>query len=449
MHWLQTAFRSLTHRNYRLYFAGQSTSLVGTWMQQVATAWLVYEQTGSPAWLGWIGFVGQAPALLVSPLAGPLIDASDRRRLVLWTQGLSLCQALVLTLLTFRREITVWHLTGLNLFLGLINALDIPARQALLADLVGTGADLANAVALNSSAFNLARLIGPVLAGLLLAHGGPGVCFLANALSYAAVLFALWQMELPLLARVAPQCSVWQELRAGWEYTWGQASLRGVLLVVGLVSMAGTAHSTLLPILADRLPGGGAPVLGLLTAASGVGALLAAAWLTCHSQPAALETYLLTTPLLFGVGAFFLPWAGTLWGLALLLALMGFALVLQSAAGNILLQVRTEEAMRGRVMSLFTAAVTGAAPWGGLLVGLLAAHLGTSSALCLVGLLCVLAPGLLWLPGCRLAAPAPETAARPSSLQLVRVLLPRRPWARRSRPARPENASRSSVRRTG
>jgi MFS family permease len=379
------AFRALAHRNYRLYFVGQGTSLVGTWMQQVAAAWLVFQLTDSPAWLGIVVFAGQAPALVVSPLAGAVIDRSDRRWLVLLTQALSLVQASVLAALTLSGSVTVWQVIALSLFLGIVNALDIPARQALLADLVGSGDDLANAIALNSSAFNSARLIGPALAGLLLAQTSAGVCFLVNALSYVAVLAALLAMRLPQRALPADAGPLWSGIREGLAYTWNQPALRAVLLLVGLISTAGTAVSTLLPALAKELPGGGASAFGLLTAASGVGALLAAGYLACRRGLSGLTTCLAAAPVLFGLGTAALSFAGTLGTSALLLALTGFALVLLSASGNTLLQSQADEDKRGRVMSLYTAAVTGAAPLGGLFAGQLADSIGVACTLSLAG----------------------------------------------------------------
>jgi MFS family permease len=403
----QAALRALAHRNYRLYFAGQGTSLVGTWMQQVAAAWLVYQLTGSADWLGLVAFAGQAPALVVSPLAGAIIDRADRRLLVLLTQTLSLLQASVLAVLTLTDTITVWHLVALSLFLGIVNALDIPARQALLAELVGTGEDLAGAIALNSSAYNSARLVGPALAGLLLAQTSAGFCFLVNAVSYVAVLAALLALRLPRRAGPIAAGPLFSGVREGLVYLWGQSTLRAVLFLVALLSTAGMASATLLPVLAAELPGGGASAFGLLTAASAVGALLAAGYLACRRGLSGLISCLAAAPVCFGLGTLALSFVGSLGMAILLLALTGFALVLLSASGNTVLQTLVEEDKRGRVMSLYTAAVTGAAPLGGLLAGFLADHIGLAPTLRLTGLAALAAAGMFLAPLARRRRPTP------------------------------------------
>jgi MFS family permease len=384
-------FRALSHRSYRLYFAGQGVSLVGTWAQQVAASWLVYQMTESPAWLGLVTFAGQAPALLIAPPAGALIDRSDRRRVVLLTQGLALAQALVLATLALTGTIAVWHLLTLSVLLGVVNAVDMPARQALLAEMVGRTEDLANAIALNSSAFNTARLVGPALAALLLAWTSPGVCFLANALSYLAVLAALLAMPLTSRRHTPAGGPLLHGLREGLSYAWGQAPIRSVLLLVALVGTAATACSTLLPVLATALPGGDASTLGVLTAAGGVGALAGAGFLASRRGLAGLGRLLATAPALFGLGMLALSFSGWLWTSAALLAGTGCALVLVNASCNTVLQALVEEGKRGRLMSLFTAAVTGAAPVGGLLAGIVADRAGAPAALQLGGLACLLA----------------------------------------------------------
>jgi MFS family permease len=410
--------RALGSRNYRLYFAGQGASLVGTWTQQVAASWLAFDLTHSAMWLGLVAFAGQAPALVVSPFAGALVDRLDRRRLVLWTQGLSLAQALALAVLVLTGP-AAWHLLALSLFLGVVNAVDVPGRQALLAELVGPGEDLANAVALNSSAFNAARLVGPAVAGVLLAWAGPAVCFLANAGSYLAVLAALVALRLPARPPAARSGRLLGEARAGLSYAWGLRPVRSALLLVGMASLAAAACATLLPVLAISVLHGGVTTLALLTAAQGAGALTAAGRLAVQPNLPRLERRVILMPAVFGLGMVALGFCGTIWTAAVLLAVCGHALLLLSASSNTLLQTQVEEGKRGRVMGLYTAVVTGLAPVGGLLAGVAADGVGTPGVLWLAGLVCMAGP---LLAGCWSAAPQAANAAIPRvELQRVRL----------------------------
>ncbi len=265
--------RALGHRNFRLFFLGQGISLIGTWMQQVAVAWLVLVLTGSPLWLGVVGFAGQIPALVLAPFAGVLVDRWDRYRLILLTQTLAMLQAFVLAALALSGTVEVWQVAVLSLLLGAVNAFDMTARQAFLTDLVERGEDLPNAIALNSSLVNGARLVGPALAGLLLAWTSPGVCFLVNGISYLAVLAALLALRVPRHQPLPAGVPLMRQLREGFAYAFGFAPIRALLLLLALVSLLGMAYSVLLPVFATEVLGGGAGTLGLLSAASGVGAL--------------------------------------------------------------------------------------------------------------------------------------------------------------------------------
>jgi MFS family permease len=383
-------FRALGHRNFRLYLAGQGVSIIGTWTQQVAMAWLVYQLTGSPLWLGAVGFAGQIPALFLTPLAGSLIDRRDRHRLLLLTQTAALAQSTALALLTLTGAVAAWHVLGLSFFLGVLNAFDIPTRQSFLSELVGTGDDLPNAIALNSSVFNGARLAGPALAGLLLALTGPGVCFLANALSYLAVLAALLAMRLPQRQRAPARVRLLGGAREGIAYAWGSAPIRSLLLLLlGLFNMAGMAETTLLPVVATQALAGDATTLALLSAAAGLGAFAAAVLLAARRSVHGLESWIVAAAGAHGLAMIAFSFAGALWAAALLLSVTGLTLLLLTAGANTLLQTLVAEGKRGRVVSLYTMMVTGLAPVGGLLAGALADRIGAAAALRLAGVMCV------------------------------------------------------------
>jgi MFS family permease len=382
-------FRALAYRNFRLYFFGQGVSVLGTWMQQVAVAWTVYCLTASPVWLGLVGFAGQIPALFLSPVAGALVDRLNRRRLVLLTQMLAMGLALLLAALALTEALTVGQVVVLSLLSGVVDAFDIPARQFLLTEMVGQGDELANAIALNSSIFNGARLVGPALAGFLLAWTNAGVCFLANGVSYGAVLAALLAMRLPANRCPPRPGPLLGGISEGIAYAWGFGPIRAVLLLTGLVGMVSMASTTLLPVVATTLPHGGASTLGLLTAAIGAGALVATILLAARQSVVGLGKWVTVAAALFGLGLVGFSLVHSVWASVLLLGIAGFALLLVMAGSNTVLQTLVEDNKRGRVMSLFTMAVTGLAPLGGLLAGLLADRAGAAATLRMAGLACV------------------------------------------------------------
>ena len=404
-------FRALAHRNFRLYLAGQGVSIIGSWTQQVAMAWLVYQLTGSPLWLGVVGFAGHIPALVLTPLAGSLIDRCDRHRLLLLTQSAALAQAAALAVLTLTGAVAAWHVVALSLFLGALNAFDIPTRQSFLSELVGKGDDLANAIALNSSVFNGARLVGPALAGLLLALTGPGVCFVANALSYVAVLAALCAMRLPRRQRRPSRGRLLGGVCEGLAYAWRSAPIRSLLVLIGLFNLAGMAETTLLPVVATQALAGGSGTLALLSGAAGLGAFAAAVLLAARRSVHGLDRWVVAASGVFGLGMIAFSFAGTLWAAALLLSVTGFTLLLLTAAANTLLQTRVAEDKRGRVVSLYTMMVTGLAPVGGLLAGLLADRVGAAGTLRLAGAACVLGWVALAVRPARSGPPADGEAA--------------------------------------
>ncbi len=400
--------RALAHRNFRLYFFGQGVSLIGTWMQQVATAWLVWLLTGSAEWLGVVTFAGQIPAFFLSPLAGVFVDRLDRHRLLLVTQTLAMLQAFALAALALTGTANVANLTVLSLLLGLVNAVDMPVRQAFLTELIGGREDLGNAIALNSSVVNGARLVGPALAGVVLARTSAGVCFFANGVSYLAVLAALAAVRVAPRPAGPPHGPVLAGLREGLAYAFGFAPIRAVLLLLALVSLAGMSYAVLLPVVAAEMLHGGPTTYGWLSASAGVGALVAAAFLAARKSVLGLGRLIATAPGLFGLGLLAFSWCDALWEALALLALCGFAMMLHLAASNTVLQTIVEEDKRGRVMSLYTMAFLGVAPFGNLIAGFLAGRLGPAATLRLAGLTC-LAGSLAFL----LAFPRLRTQVRP------------------------------------
>jgi MFS family permease len=386
-----TLLRALAHPNFRLYLVGQGVSITGSWMQQVAMAWLVYQLSGSAVWLGLVGFAGQIPSLFLAPLTGTLIDHADRHRLVLLTQTVAMLQAFLLAALTLTGAVVLWHLLALGLVLGVVNALDIPSRQSFLREMVPRREDLPNAIALNSSVWNGARLVGPTLAGVLLLLTSPGVCFLINGLSYLTVIAALLAMRLPPQQRSQARRPILGGVGEGLAYAWRCGPIRSLLLLIGLFQMAGMAQSALLPVISSVVLGGDASTLGLLTACGGAGALAAAVFLAARRSLLGLGRWIVGATVAFGLGLVTFSFAGSFWAAAPLLAVTGWSLLLLTAGANTILQTMVEEDKRGRVLSLYTLAVTGLSPVGGLVGGLLADQVGAPLTLCLAGLACLAA----------------------------------------------------------
>jgi MFS family permease len=388
---LQSLVRSLAHRNYRLYFAGQGVSLVGTWMQQVAISWLVYQMTGSSFQLGMVMFCGQVPALFLSPVAGVLIDRWNRHRVLMLTQSLAMIQALLLASLTLSGMIQVWHLIVLSLCLGMINTFDMTTRQAFLAEMVTDRADLSNAIALNSSLVNGARLVGPTLAGFVLAQASAGVCFLLNGLSYIAVLLALAAMRLQPRPHLHQRMPLWEGLRTGFRYVAGFAPIRTLLLLLALTSLTGTSYVVLLPEFTVQRLHGDAHTLGMLTGASGLGALTGALFLASRKSVLGLGGWIAFAIALLGTALVSFTRVSDLRLALLVLFAIGFSMMVHMASSNTLLQTLVAEDKRGRVMSFYTMAFLGMAPLGSLLTGTLAARFGMSLTLLGNGLACLAA----------------------------------------------------------
>jgi MFS family permease len=385
--------RALRHRNYRLFFLGQSVSLCGTWITRIATSWLVYRLTGSALLLGVVGFCGQIPTLLLAPLAGVFVDRWDRHRVLLVTQVLSLLQSAALAALSLTGLISVPHVLALQLAQGVINAFDTPARQSFVVTMVEDRADLPNAIALNSSMVNGSRIIGPSIGGALIAAVGEGWCFGLDALSYVAVIGTLLAMRVARRPREVRETRVLEELRAGLQYVTGFVPVRTVLLLLAVVSTMGMPYTVLMPVVASEVLRGGPNLLGLLMTASGVGALGGALYLASRRSVLGLGRALAVATLTFGAGlcAFSLTRS-----IPLALALMPFVgagFMVAMASVNTFLQTVVEEHLRGRVMAFYTMAFLGTAPLGSLAAGALAQRFGASVTIGLGGLAC-LAAGL-------------------------------------------------------
>ncbi|HEX3818753.1 MAG TPA: MFS transporter [Candidatus Sulfotelmatobacter sp.] len=388
------AWRALRHRNFRLFFAGQSISLIGTWMTRVATGWLVYKITGSAWYLGVVGFAGQIPTFIVAPFAGVLVDRLDRRKLLVWTQALACVQSLALAVLTLAKVITIHEVIALSVFQGLINAFDMPGRQAFLVQMVGDKQDLGNAIALNSSMVNLARLIGPALAGLVIAAVGEGYCFAIDGVSYFAVIASLLMMHVAIAPPRRNAGSLSQQLREGWEYVAGSRPVRTILSVFALISLMGMPFTVLMPVFASNVLHGGAYTLGFLLAASGVGALISAISLALRKTVRGLTSMIQVSAAVFGAGLIAFGLSRILLLSLFLMLFVGFGMMQGMAASNTVIQTLVPEDKRGRVMSYYTMAFVGMAPWGSLLAGSLAHHFGAPRAVMISGAFCV--AGAVW-----------------------------------------------------
>lgn len=388
---LRSIARALRYRNFRLFFVGQSVSLIGTWMQRIAVGWLVYRLTHSAFLLGVVGFAGQIPIFVLAPFAGVLADRWNRHRLLILTQVLAMMQAFVLAYLVLTDTVMMWHIVALSLILGVVSAFDIPVRQSFVVEMIEEKADLGNAIALNSSMVNGARLLGPSAAGLLIATVGEGTCFLLNGLSYLAVIASLLLMRLVHKNVRAHGSRAWHDLVEGLTYVYRFEPIRAIILLLALVSLMGMPYAVLMPIFAKDVLHGGPGALGFLMGASGVGALAGALYLASRRGVLGLGKMIPIGAGVFGLGlvAFALS-HNFLLSLTLVTA-VGFGQMIQLASSNTLLQTMVEDQRRGRVMGLFTVAFVGMAPVGSLLAGALASEIGAhwtvfiGGAACFVG----------------------------------------------------------------
>jgi MFS family permease len=388
---IRMVLRTLRFRNYRLFFGGQGISLTGTWMQQVAMSWLVYRLTDSELMLGLVSFAGRIPIFLLTPFMGVLADRWNRHRILVFTQTLSMVQAFILSFLVVAHLVQVWHLIALSVLLGVINALDIPSRQAFIADMVEDREDLGNAIALNSSLVNGARLVGPSVGGLLIAAVGEGMCFLLNALSYLAVIIALLAMRIKPKPAQSQQRQMLTDLIEGAKYVFGFAPMRAILILVSVVSVMGMPYVVLMPVFARDIFHRGPHGLGFLMAASGAGALAGAIYLAARQGVRGLNRMIVLACLLFGAGliAFSVsPWFGLSLGV---LFVAGFGMMVQLASSNTVLQTLVDEDKRGRLMSFYAMSFMGMAPFGSLLAGGLAHLIGAPCTVLVGGITCIIA----------------------------------------------------------
>jgi MFS family permease len=388
----QVAGRALRHRNFQLFFSGQLISLIGTWMQSVAQSWLVYRLTGSALLLGSVGFASQIPVFLFAPLGGITADRYNRRHIVIGTQVAALLLAFVLAVLTLSGKIHVWHVFVLASLLGVVNAFDIPGRQSFLVDMVGKE-DLMNAIALNSSMFNGARVIGPAIAGILVAKIGEGWCFFANAVSYIAVIIGLLMMRVQSPAR-ASIASPFEHMMEGFRFVNRTAPIRALLMLLGLVSLVGMPYVVLMPIFADKILHGGARGLGILMGATGVGALFGALTLAFREGVKGLGRWVAVCCAGFGASLLMFSLSHSFWISVILLLPVGYCMMLQMACSNTLIQVMVPDALRGRVMAVYSMMFMGMAPIGALLGGALADRLGAQVTVAVGGVASV--AGAAW-----------------------------------------------------
>jgi MFS family permease len=400
------AWRALRHRNFRLFFGGQTISLVGTWMTRIATAWLVYRLTKSALLLGTVSFAGQIPTFLLAPLAGVIVDRSDRRHVLIWTQTLAMVQSLLLAWLTLSHRINITEILILSCFQGLINAFDMPGRQSFMVQMVTpqrTGSpggpspernDLSNAIAINSSMVNVARLIGPSLAGMVIAVSSEGWCFLIDGISYIAVIVSLLMMHVPVAAMRRATSSMFQQMREGWDYVSTFTPIRDILILFALISLMGMPYMVLMPLFAASVLHGGAHTLGFLMGAAGAGALISAFSLVLRRSVRGLSKMIPIAACVFGGGLFVFGLSHWVWLSLILMLFVGFGMLQGMTASNTIIQTLSPEDKRGRVMSYYTAAFMGMAPFGSLLAGSLAHWIGAPRTVMFTGSCCI--AGGLW-----------------------------------------------------
>jgi MFS family permease len=386
--------RALRSRNYRLFFTGQTVSLIGTWMTRIATVWLVYRLTDSALLLGITGFAGQIPAFFLAPIAGVWLDRWDKHRALVVTQVLAMLQSFALAALALSGTINIWWILFLVLAQGLINAFDMPARQSFVIEMIERRGDLSNAIALNSSMVNGTRLIGPAIAGIVIAAIGEGWCFLIDGFSYIAVIISLLAMRSARSAQPRPRKRVRDELTEGWRYITGSPAIRTLLLLLGLSSIVGMPYTVLVPIMAGNVLHGGPHTLGFLMGMSGVGALSSAIALALRKTVLGLGRMIGISAAVFGGGLMVFGISRWFWLSMLTMIATGFGMMQQMAATNTILQTIVDDDKRARVMSFYTLSILGVTPIGSLVAGVVAARYGAPATLALGGICC--AAGALW-----------------------------------------------------
>lgn len=387
---ISRAVRALSNRNYRLFFSGQGISLVGTWMQNIAANWLVYRLSGSAFILGLSGFFSQIPIFLISPVAGVLGDRWNRHRILIAVQVLSMIQAFVFAAVTLTGIVQVWHVLFLSFILGTINAFEMPTRQAFVIEMVGEKSLLPNAIALNSSIFNASRLIGPAIAGIIVSVAGEGLCFLINGISYLAVIAAFMSMDVNRMKPLSSSKKFISELKDGFMYAVGHIPIRDILAVVTLISFFSMTFPVLLPVFATKIFSGGSHTFGLLVSASGAGAFLATVFLATRKNITGLGKVMNTAVYAFALSLVIFSFSRILSLSMVMLVILGFCMIVVLASCNTVLQTIVDENKRGRVMSFYVMALTGAAPAGSLLSGIISSKAGAPATLFILGLACML-----------------------------------------------------------
>lgn len=388
------AWRAMRHRNFKLFFSGQSISLIGNWMTRLATGWLVYRLTHSALLLGIVGFAGQILTFALAPFAGVWIERLDRRKVLVGTQAVAAVQSLALAALALTHRITLWEIMVLTALQGLINAFDMPARQSFLVQMVDDRNDLSNAVALNSSMANGARLIGPAIAGAVIAAVGEGWCFLIDGVSYFAVIASLLMMRTRPTNIHRHATGMLEQMREGWDYVSRFRPIRSILLLFAFVGLVGTPYVVLLPVFAGQVLHGGAHTLGWLTGASGVGALVSGLSLAVRRSVVGLTAMIQVASAVFGVALIFFGLSHILWLSLVLMVFVGFGMMQVFSASNTIIQTLVSEDKRARVMSYYAMAFFGTAPFGSLIAGALAHRIGAPHTVMVSGAFCVL--GSLW-----------------------------------------------------
>jgi MFS family permease len=406
--------RALESRNYRLFFFGQVVSLVGTWITTTATNWLIYRLTGSALMLGTVGFAGQFPAFLFGPIAGIFVDRWDRHRLLVVTQTLSMLQSFALAALVLSGRITLEWIVVLSVFQGLVNSFDMPARQSFLLTMIERKEDLSNAIALNSSMVNLARLLGPSIAGVVIALTGEGACFFIDGVSYIGVIIGLLMMRIPRRPPnpVRRAGAVFQFVE-GFKYAFGFQPIRSIMILLALVSLVGVPYSVLMPVFAKTVFSGGPRTLGLLMTSSGCGALFGALWLAQRKSVVGLGRVIPIACAMFGAGLIAFSFTHVLWLAIPCLVVAGFGFVVQMASSNTVIQTIVDDEKRGRVMSFYMMAFLGTAPFGSLIAGWLSSRIGAAETLLLGGSCCI--AGALWFAR---TLPSIREAVRPIYIRL-------------------------------
>jgi len=385
-----TTFSAFKSPNYRLFFTGQSFSLIGTWMQKTAVSWVVYSLTHSKVMLGYTLFASMFPSFLFSFLGGVVADRFNKYKVLLITQVVSMVQAILLTVLIFLKHYTVWEILALSVLLGIINAFDVPARQSLVYDMVDDKKDLPNALALNSSMVNLSRLLGPAIAGLVIENFGEGVCFGLNAFSFLAVIISLLFMKLPVWVKKTSNKNVFKELKEGYLYIRATPEIGYVIMMLGFISLLVLPYATLLPVYAKDIFHGTATTFGAINSATGLGALAGSVFLASLKPGTNLRNILAFNTFVFGTGLVMFSHSLS-YPLALTFAAIGaFGMISQVTISNTIIQTTVDQAMRGRVISFYAMAFFGMQPLGGIIIGYMSQHIGVENTVMAEGIIAII-----------------------------------------------------------